>query len=301
MWPPGSASWTGNGARRALGVARSSIERASASACAFEVKVVDRDGDEVGVGDLRRAGEEGASHRLGHAVQGPGRPRAVGLEVEALEDVEHLADDDPPRRGGAHPVDLVASEARVDRRPLLRAIGGQVVERDQAPPLRHVPRDDPGRLSRVELVGAVLGDPVERVGQVALDQEVARVPGAPVGLAERGDRLGEVGEPVRAGAEVVATRDLVPGPASILELRVERGRERLRDPEPIAGPAGPRGGPGRPTPPCRAARAPGPGPGPSRGPRPRGHRRGDGAGASRPAPDTSARRRGGGRLRGSRS
>ena len=64
----------------------------------------------------------------------------------------------------------------------------------------HVAGDQLGGPAGVELVGAARGDPVERGGQVGLDEPVAALPGGAVGLAERGDRLGKVAQP----AEVVA-------------------------------------------------------------------------------------------------
>ena len=101
----------------------------------------------------------------------------------------------PPEDGGPGAVDVEAAERGVDRRPDLGLVGLQVVAGDEAAMLLHVPGDQLGGPARVELVGAARGDPLERGGEVGLDEPVAGLPGRAVGLAQRGDRLGIVAQP----------------------------------------------------------------------------------------------------------
>ncbi len=206
MWSP-SACWIGNGASSALGVARSPIDRASASAYDLGRQLGDGHGHEVGVGELGGPDEEGAAHRLGDAVQRPGRIAAVGLEVVPLEDVEHQADGHAAGGRRARAVDVEAAERGVDGRPDLGLVGFQVVPGDETAVLLHVSGDQLGGAAGVELVGPAGGDPLERRGQVGLDEPVAGMPGLAVGLAQRGDRLGIVAQPAGVAWERARRRD----------------------------------------------------------------------------------------------
>ncbi len=216
---------------RRLGVARSAIVPGELVGVLLRDQLGHRHVDELGVGDLGRPGEEPPAHRLRHAMQGLRRSRAIRLEVEALEDVEHLGQEDPAGRERAHAVDVEAAVGRVDRGPLLGLVRREVVEGDQATVLGHVARDDLRGAPGIELVGPLAGDPVERVGQVGLDRGGRRP-------SRASDRASRTRRPTRGNRR--GGRAPVPGRpcpdfelALLEELLVERRGERRRDREPL--------------------------------------------------------------------
>ena len=221
----------GKGARLGAGSGRLADRSGQLVGVAFRDQSIDRDLHEVGVGDGGGPGVEGSTHGLGHPVERPARSRAVGLEVVSFEDVEHLDDQDSPRGGRAHPVDVEAFVGSMDGRPDFGPIGFEIVHGDDAAVFLHVGNGPPGRLADVKLVGPSIGDPVEGVGEVALDQEVSLGPGGAVGLLERGDRGGEAPQPIVLRSQVFGDLGSSPG----RELGVERGGERLGDGKALPG------------------------------------------------------------------
>ena len=143
----------------------------------------------------------------------------------------------PPDEGGPHAIDVESAEGGVHRRANLGLVGGQVVARDPAVVLLHVPGDELGSPPGVELVGSPGGDPFQRCGQVGLDEPVAGLPRALVGPSRKppptpGNR--PAGRSRRAVAAPRAGR-------SRFQLRVERPGKVGRDRESV--PSQFRGGP----------------------------------------------------------
>ena len=124
----------------------------------------------------------GAPHRLDHQVQ----PRGVVLLVElvAFEDVEHLDQHDAARRRRRHRDDLVAAIAAAHRPAHMRAIVLEVVRGHDAAGGLHRGGELLGDRTLVECARPALRDRFQRVGEVALHQQVAGAERIAVGLEE---------------------------------------------------------------------------------------------------------------------
>ena len=96
-------------------------------------------------------------------------------EIVALQDVEHL--DQRHAAGGRrrHGDDVVAAIAAAQRRALDRAIILQIVRRHDAAGAAHRGGDLLGDAALVEGARAVVGDGLQRVGEIELQQPVAFV------------------------------------------------------------------------------------------------------------------------------
>ena len=135
---------------------------------------------EVGVAQIARAVGERASGGLDDEVGARRRAESHRLQVVALEDVQLLEQADAARADRRHRDDVVAAIGAGERRALLRLIGLQVRPRDEAAVCRHVLLDEGGRLAFVESGRALVGDALQRPGQVGLLQDLARLVGRAV-------------------------------------------------------------------------------------------------------------------------
>ena len=143
-------------------------------------------------------------------------------KIVAFEDIEHLHELDAARRRRRHRDDVIAAIAAAYRSALHRAIGFQIVGRHHAAGGPHVGGKLLGDRPLVEGLRAVLRDALQRRGEIALDQPLARRQRRAVGMQENLHRRRPAPEPrLHAGqriGDIVGDRDAV-----------ARHRDRRRD------------------------------------------------------------------------
>ena len=221
-----------------------SIDAATARGVLLRRQPGDRDLDEVGIAEVARAIEVGAPHRLDLQVQRGCGQQALRLQIEGLEDVEHLDERDAAGARRRHRDDVVAAVGAAHRRALLGLVGGEIVLRDEPAVRLHVVGDAVGNPSLVERVGAAVADRAQRLRQVGQDQPVACRPFAAARLAVGRDRRGkrrhrslhlavEAAGEARREREAVRERhrwgdDVLPRQLAELLVRAARGRARCR-------------------------------------------------------------------------
>ena len=169
----------------------------SVSAYSFEIRRRHRHArDEVRIAQELRAVGEGAPHRFGDQVQVLRRAVAVGLEVVALQHVQHLGHGDAAGAGRRHADDLVAAVGAAGGLALLRLVLLQVVAGDEAVVGLHLLLDQRRGLAFVEPGRALVGNALERLREVGLLQDVAGLVGRAVlrELRQRGRVLLELVE-----------------------------------------------------------------------------------------------------------
>ena len=115
---------------------------------------------------------ERPAHGLGQDVDGRGTPKPELLHGKAGQHVQHLHEQHAGT-GRRHGIHLRAPERTGDRHPVDDAIPVQIVLRQQPADCLHVADDRLGHATGIERRLAVLGNRAQRVGQVALDEQVA--------------------------------------------------------------------------------------------------------------------------------
>ncbi len=173
--------------------------------------------DAVGIAEMLRPVGIGELHRLHHQVDRLGAVVAALPEVHRLEQVQHLHQMHPAgggRRHGGHRMAPVAAAHRLaDHRP----VGAEILQGHDAAMGGQRGDDAGGRRALVEAGRALLGDGLQRAGEVLLHQPVAPPGGAAIGFQEDAPRGGKAPEPRRGARqrirEVLVHRDAVPGEA----------------------------------------------------------------------------------------
>ena len=144
---------------------------------------------EAGSAEIRGAVGERDPLGLDERVQVLGGVVAERLDVEALEDVQHLERDEP-LRVRRHLVHVVAAVVRRDRIDPVRLVLGEVAFVEQAVALLHVGDDRAGDRALVERVAAALGDRLSVAARFGFAKTSPGFGRVTAGQERRGGRIG---------------------------------------------------------------------------------------------------------------
>ena len=147
------------------------------------------------------------------------------LEVEALQQVEHLQDVDAAGGGGRGGYHLETLETAAHRFSLQRAVVGQVLLADQAAAALHLGDDALGNRPLIKALVAALGDLAQGPGQFRLAPVVTHPVGAAVGLEEQAGGLAVLAQLFCPGGDLELQR---PGHFQALFRQRNRGGEHAR-------------------------------------------------------------------------
>src|SRR5689334_16524599 len=122
--------------------------------------------DEIRIAEITCAIDECAAHRLGDIMHVGSGVVAKGFEIISLENVQHLDKCDAAGSRRRHRDYLVTAIRPANRCPLLRFVGRQILQRDQAAVATHVVDDQAGSLAAVESGAALIPYARQRLTQI---------------------------------------------------------------------------------------------------------------------------------------
>ena len=184
-------------------------------------QAIERIADEGRIAEIGVAVDEGVAHRLDHQMNAGGRMKAEPFEVVAFEDVENFAQGRAAGGGRRGRDEAKAAIVAGERRRLADAVGGEVGGGQDSAVGAHRRVDLLGDRAAIEGVRALVGDRLQRRGEVALDQAVAGLERRTVGAQEDLRRFGIAFEARRESLENV-------GVGAAENEAVARQRDRRR-------------------------------------------------------------------------
>ena len=190
-WVVWGAACRGTPAPYAVAFARSMSRRRAA--VLLRSQAGDRHVHERGIAGRRIPVDEADLERFGEQVNAVDGPESERCDVVAFENVEELDQVDAATGGRRAAGDLVSAIRTAHGHALDRAIGREIVERDDPTLARHVLRDAPSERTAVERRGSVLRDIRQGVGIRRLHEKIALAKRDAV-RQERPCRIGEEGE-----------------------------------------------------------------------------------------------------------
>src|SRR5690606_8815103 len=106
----------------------------------------------------------------------------MGLEIPALEDVEHLYQVDTPGGWRRHGDNFVTPVGAGHGFSFHHLVSGQILMADQAAISLHFSHNQVGRFTLVKTIGTLAGNAPEGSGQILLAPSLTRLPGFALGL-----------------------------------------------------------------------------------------------------------------------